>query len=99
MCGRLIKGYGGTSERGKDNLLHVVDHLSQPSALHTDKERADAVRAARLAALADDAGTTLDQALRQHGAPARPVKEVPLRFMRRPAAAGNGAPTGKVPSR
>ncbi len=98
LCGRLIKGYGSTNERGKDNLLHVVDHLSQSSTLHTDKQRADAIRAARLAALADEAGTALDQTLRQHGAPARPVKEAPLRFMRRPAAAGNGVRTGKVPS-
>jgi hypothetical protein len=27
-CGRLIKGYGSTNERGKDNLLHIVDHLA-----------------------------------------------------------------------
>ncbi|QJW83651.1 hypothetical protein HK414_04970 [Ramlibacter terrae] len=26
LCGRLIKGYGSTNERGKDNLLHVLDH-------------------------------------------------------------------------
>ncbi|MBU1360689.1 MAG: indolepyruvate oxidoreductase subunit beta family protein, partial [Gammaproteobacteria bacterium] len=25
LCGRLIKGYGSTNERGKNNLLHVVD--------------------------------------------------------------------------
>jgi hypothetical protein len=29
LCGRLIKGYGATNERGKDNLLHVLDHLAQ----------------------------------------------------------------------
>ena len=27
QCGRLIKGYGSTNERGKHNLLHLVDHL------------------------------------------------------------------------
>ena len=33
LCGRLIKGYGATNERGKVNLLHVLDHLAQrPSA-------------------------------------------------------------------
>jgi indolepyruvate ferredoxin oxidoreductase beta subunit len=26
-CGRLIKGYGSTNERGKATLLHVVNHL------------------------------------------------------------------------
>ena len=28
LCGRLIKGYGATNERGKENLLHVLDHLA-----------------------------------------------------------------------
>ncbi|HRP30171.1 MAG TPA: indolepyruvate oxidoreductase subunit beta family protein, partial [Burkholderiaceae bacterium] len=27
-CGRLIKGYGSTNERGKGHLLHVIDHLA-----------------------------------------------------------------------
>jgi indolepyruvate ferredoxin oxidoreductase beta subunit len=83
LCGRLIKGYGSTNERGKENLLHVIDHLATSQTLETDTQRADAVRAARVAALADEGGTALDQALKQHGAPARPVKEVPIRFMRR----------------
>src|SRR5258708_19884108 len=28
LCGRLVKGYGSTNDRGKDNLLHVLDHLA-----------------------------------------------------------------------
>ena len=83
LCGRLIKGYGSTNERGKENLLHVIQHLAvgyKPVA-----ERAQAVAAARSAALADDAGLALDRTLLQHGAPARPVKEQPIRWMRRPA--------------
>ncbi len=28
LCGRLVKGYGATSERGKDNLLHILEHLA-----------------------------------------------------------------------
>jgi indolepyruvate ferredoxin oxidoreductase, beta subunit len=84
-CGRLIKGYGATNERGKENLLHVLDHLAHaPSA----SGAAQAIAAAREAALADDAGRALDAALVQHGAPARPVKEQPIRWMRRPAAPG-----------
>jgi indolepyruvate ferredoxin oxidoreductase, beta subunit len=85
LCGRLIKGYGATNERGKENLLHVLDHLSQ---LPSPRAAAQAVAAAREAALADDAGKALDAALVQHGAPARPVKEQPIRFMRKPAAQG-----------
>ncbi|WP_395687806.1 indolepyruvate oxidoreductase subunit beta family protein [Caenimonas koreensis] len=85
LCGRLIKGYGATNERGKENLLHVIDHLAQlPSAA----DAATAIAAAREAALADDAGAALDAALVRHGAPARPVKEQPIRFMRRPATQG-----------
>jgi indolepyruvate ferredoxin oxidoreductase, beta subunit len=85
LCGRLIKGYGATNERGKENLLHVLDHLAQrPDAAAA----AQAIAAARTAALADDAGTAFDAALAQHGAPPRPVKAVPIRFVRRAAAPG-----------
>jgi indolepyruvate ferredoxin oxidoreductase beta subunit len=81
LCGRLIKGYGATNERGKENLLHVLDHLAHgPSP----EASAKAVAAARDAALADDAGKNLDAALLAHGAPARPVKEQPIRFVRKP---------------
>ncbi len=82
LCGRMIKGYGSTNERGKDNLLHVLQHLAQGEDA---TQAAGAVKAARSAALADDAGKALDTALVQHGAPARPVKEQPIRFHRNPA--------------
>jgi indolepyruvate ferredoxin oxidoreductase, beta subunit len=86
LAGRLIKGYGSTNERGKANLLHVVEHLATSSNLDAPASRADAIRAAREAALADDAGTALDRALAQHGAPPRPVPEQPIRWVRqRPA--------------
>ena len=83
-CGQLIKGYGSTNERGKEHLLHVVQHLAHlPDALAA----AQAIRQARQAALADDSGKLLDGVLRQHGAAPRPVKEQPIRWMRRPPAA------------
>jgi indolepyruvate ferredoxin oxidoreductase, beta subunit len=83
-CGRLIKGYGSTNERGKENLLHVIDHLAFGPGV--PEARAKAVQAARFAALADDAGLALDRTLLAHGAPARPVREQVLRFFkRRPA--------------
>ncbi|MFC5496987.1 indolepyruvate oxidoreductase subunit beta family protein [Caenimonas terrae] len=81
LCGRLIKGYGATNERGKDNLLHVLDHLAP--AARSPEENAASIAAARTAALADDAGIALDATLVRHGAPARPVKEQPLRFIRK----------------
>ncbi|MFT3953479.1 MAG: indolepyruvate oxidoreductase subunit beta family protein [Piscinibacter sp.] len=80
-CGRLIKGYGSTNERGKHNLLHVIEHLAlgaKPAA-----ERAAAIRAAREAALADEGGLALDRTLAAHGAPPRPLKAQPVRFYRR----------------
>jgi indolepyruvate ferredoxin oxidoreductase beta subunit len=81
LCGRLIKGYGSTNERGKENLLHVLEHLAKGGV---PAEAAAAVREARQAALADDAGKALDATLVQHGAPPRPVKAVPIRWVRKP---------------
>ncbi len=84
LCGRLVKGYGSTNERGKHNLLHIVDHLAFGAG--PVLERAAAVHAAREAALADDAGLAFDQALVAQGAPARPVREQTIRWVkRRPA--------------
>ena len=74
-CGRLIKGYGSTNERGKENLLHIIEHLAGRNAA--------TVRAAREAALADDAGLALDQTLSAHGAPKRPLREQVVRWYRR----------------
>jgi len=85
-CGALVKGYGSTNERGKENLLHVIDHLAfaGPGAAAA---RAEAVRAARVAALADDAGRALDATLVAHGAPPRAPREQVVRwFKRRPEA-------------
>ncbi len=83
-CGRLIKGYGSTNERGKANLLHLVDHVA--TLPRGAAERADAVRATREAALTDDAGRALDATLAAQGAAPRPPREQPVRwFKRRPA--------------
>jgi indolepyruvate ferredoxin oxidoreductase beta subunit len=83
QCGRLIKGYGSTNERGKDNLLHIIGHLAETGPFATGEARATAIAAARTAALADEAGTALDATLRQHGAPAREIKAQPIRWVRR----------------
>jgi indolepyruvate ferredoxin oxidoreductase beta subunit len=90
LCGRLIKGYGTTNERGKENLLHVLDHL----AGRVPEQAAQAIATARSAALADEAGKALDAALVQHGAPPRPLKPQPIRWTRQPkglARAGSEA--------
>lgn len=83
MCGRLIKGYGSTNERGKANLLHVIEQLAPARDGRSPTQRAEAIRAAREAALADDAGTALDRTLVAHGAAPRPVREQPIRWHRR----------------
>ncbi len=83
-CGRLIKGYGSTNERGKENLLHVLEHLAQSPQMPDPAARAAAVAVAREAALKDESGKALDATLRSHGAPARPVREQPIRWMRNP---------------
>lgn len=84
LCGRLIKGYGGTHERGRANLLHILDQLAERTPFASHAERAQAIAQARGAALADEGGLALDAALRRHGAAARPPREAPIRFVRRP---------------
>lgn len=84
LCGRLIKGYGATNERGKENLLHVLDHLAHGPV----ETAAAAVAAAREAALADEGGKAFDAALLRHGAPPRALKAQPIRWARQPKGLG-----------
>jgi indolepyruvate ferredoxin oxidoreductase beta subunit len=102
-CGRLIKGYGSTNERGKDNLLHVLRHLApdehEAGAVPDPAARAAAIARLRQAALADASGAALDQALLQSGAPARPVQAQPIRWVRqRPGGRSGGPSMGATPS-
>lgn len=93
-CGRLVKGYGSTNERGKHHLLHLVDHLARPGTNDRPGDaarRAQAVAAVRQAALADDTGQQLDQTLIAHGAPPRPLVAQPIRWHRRRPGAGPAA--------
>jgi indolepyruvate ferredoxin oxidoreductase beta subunit len=83
LCGRLIKGYGSTNDRGKDNLLHVLDHLAVGGQWDGPQARADAIRAARMAALADDAGKELDKTLTKHGAAPLPVRAQPILWVKK----------------
>ncbi len=94
LCGRLIKGYGATNERAKENLLHIIEHLAQVTHFESDALRAQAIAQAREAALKDEAGAALDQALLQHGAAARPVKAQPIRWVKTPP--GRVKPAGSA---
>lgn len=74
ICARLIKGYGATYQRAKDNLRHIIEHLAGGDA--------DVIRAACEAALADEQGTGLDRVLIDAGVPPRPAKAVPIRWFK-----------------
>ena len=90
LCGRLVKGYGATNQRGKANLAHILDHLATADA--GAAARAAAIRDARTAALADEGGEALDAALVRHGAPPRPSVAQRINFV--PRARARSARTG-----
>ncbi len=81
-CGQLIKGYGNTHDRSRANLQHILSHGLQ--ADRPAHEQAEIMSRWRQAALKDEAGQALDQALTQHGAPARPVPERPILWLKNP---------------
>jgi len=66
LCGQLIKGYGETHARGKSNFLGILGALAHP-IVPGAKSRADLVRDARAAALADPEGRKLQESLAAHG--------------------------------
>jgi len=89
LCGRLIKGYGDTHRRGKENFLRILDTIVDETgvaggAFDSDTARAAAIRKAREAALADPEGRKLDQSLEAAGVPPRPPQAKPMQFFRRP---------------
>ena len=83
LCARLIKGYGSTNERGKENLLHVLNHLL-PAHIDDPDALAAAIRTVRESAVADDTGKELDRTLAALDAPPRPVKAQPVIWMKKP---------------
>lgn len=83
LAGRLVKGYGTTNERGKDNLRHILEHVAGGGGKADVAARATAVRAAREAALVDEGGKALDQALVDHGAPPRALRVQPVVWAKR----------------
>jgi indolepyruvate ferredoxin oxidoreductase beta subunit len=92
LCGRLIKGYGDTNRRAKANFLRIFDTLVdgdamvEGAALGDAQARAQAVRAARLGALADPEGRGLEATLATHGIAPLPPQAKIIQFMRRPGA-------------
>ena len=86
LCGRLIKGYGDTNRRAKANFLRIFDTLVDDAAIADPKARAEAVRAARVGALADPEGRGLEATLAAHGIAPLPPQPKIIQFMRRPDA-------------
>ncbi len=79
LCGRLVKGYGATNARARENLAHLLRYVAvrgQDPAL-----RAARLRAAREAALADEEGTALDRTLEAQNAPKRAPRPQPVRWV------------------
>jgi len=87
LCGRLIKGYGDTHARGKANFLRILDTLVAAGA------DAQAIRAAREAALADPEGVALERSLAHHGVAPLPPRAQPIAWHepRRAASGATGA--------
>jgi indolepyruvate ferredoxin oxidoreductase beta subunit len=67
-CARLIKGYGDTHRRGSGNYARIVEALVRPALAARAPGMADAVRAAREAALADPEDQALAKAIEGAGA-------------------------------
>ena len=63
-CAQLLKGYGDTHRRGRENYAAVMDRVIRPAlAADATAGAADAVAAARQAALADPEGFEMEKVL------------------------------------
>ena len=82
LTARLIKGYSDTNKRGKANFNRIFDNLVEGTVVSGDEAKADAIFAAREAALADPDGKNLDKALGKHGVAPQAVREMPIQFVK-----------------
>ena len=81
-CGALVKGYGSTNERGKENLIWIIEGLAAGGTFATAGERGRAIRDAREAALADEAAAaSLGVAV---GTPVLSIERVAFTYGERP---------------
>jgi indolepyruvate ferredoxin oxidoreductase beta subunit len=86
QLGRLIKGYGDTNRRGKDNFNRIMQTLVEGKDLAASDcaQLVAAVRSAREAALANPDEKHLDSKLAAFGVTPRPIRAVPIQFVKPP---------------
>jgi indolepyruvate ferredoxin oxidoreductase beta subunit len=89
QLGRLIKGYGDTNRRGKDNFNRIMESLIEGKVWNAGnvEQATKAVRVARDAALANPDEKHLDSKLATFGVKPRPIREVPIQFVKPPRSA------------
>ncbi len=81
--GRLIKGYGSTNERGRDNLLHILETVL-PNLSTTETEKAVVIRSIVDAAQADEEGEKFSSELLKRKLPQKPIVAQPIRWYKKP---------------
>lgn len=80
-CANLIKGYGNTNARGRENFNHILEHLLNNPKFITAQDCAQAIYLARSTAMKDEAGKGFDLAMKGLGLPQRAPRYEPIRWM------------------
>jgi len=80
-CASLIKGYGSTHARSRENFNHIMDHVVSNTQFHEPQDCANAIALARTTAMKDEGGKVFDQTLKGMGLPERSPRYQPIRWM------------------
>lgn len=80
-CANLIKGYGSTHERSRENFNHILRHVFDPSKFENPEDCAKAISVAHATAMKDEGGQAFDQAMLGLGLPQRAPRYQPIRWM------------------
>ncbi len=80
-CASLIKGYGSTHARSRENFSHILDHMVNSLQFEDAQACANAISLARNAAMKDEGGKGFDQTMLGMGLPQRPPRYQPIRWM------------------
>jgi len=80
-CASLIKGYGSTHARSRENFTHIMDHVVNNPQFADAQDCADAIALARATAMKDEGGRVFDQTMVGLGLPERSPRYQPIRWM------------------